>query len=210
MATVHRIKIQENPHLVQGAVRAIRTSKSRVYGACVVGTATAKRVEDGVLTHADNLKAFAAVEILVSELVVKAGMTVEAAKAHHEAMTKPWFEALFANERAFINARKRSGQYYPLTPTDREDVRAATVAQGHVDPYTGVVHELLEAAQRMRGLERAIEWHEKLNVKVGDQFVAAWSRDVGLAGKALASWVKHYGPKGYTFEIRTDIEVTET
>lgn len=211
MTTIHSILINSNPLLQSGRnVRATRTSKSRTYGACLVGTvsvSTVERIAQELIEHEAKI---AELTPVVESLLASLGKTVEEIGDIHREASKPWFEALFAAERAFRDARKGSKwDFYSLKDADREACKAQIIAAGFVDPYAQKEHNFLELHRQLETAQRGAAHIKEQNLTVGQQLVLSWHRDAGLAQSALGSGnAQWYVSKGYSVEIRTDIEVT--
>ena len=210
MKLLHEIQgLQVNPNLTHGMVRATRTSQSRRYTAALVLTATPRAIELEVTQLLEAETQRDAAEKALNALLAQTGMTVESAKAEHDAALKPWYDALFANEHAIVAARRaQSGGYSPFTDSDRAAAKAQTLAQGHQDPYVSQTFDILELEQtRSRNAFKAKRLTERA-LKTGDQSVLSWHKDVANAQKARAQ-AGHHLQDGYTIEILTDITITE-
>jgi hypothetical protein len=208
MTTIHSIRINSNPTLQAGRnVRATRTSKSRTYKACLVATATVQTVEQVAQSLIENERTVADLTPVLEGLLASWGMKHHSeVEAMHTARMKPWFDVVFPAESA---AREARGRYANLTDADREAVKANLVAQGHVDPYTQKEHAFLELARKLEAAKRSVAHITAQDIKVGQQMVVSWHKDVSNAQKALGSRdAQHYTSRGYKLEIRTDIEVT--
>lgn len=211
MTTIHSIRINTNPLLQNGRnVRATRTSKSRQYGACLVGTvsvAVVERVAQELVNHEAKI---AELQPVVENLLATWGKTLQEVEAIHEAAKTPWYTALFAAEAAYRDARRgRQGGFYSLTPADREAIKAQIIAQGAVDPYAQKESTFLLVQRQLETAQYGAARIKAQNLTAGQQLVISWHRDAGLARQAMGSGnAQWYVSKGYTLEIRTDIEVT--
>jgi hypothetical protein len=210
MATIqHSIQINTNPALQAGRnVRATRTSKSRRYEACLVATVTVQVVERVAAALVEHESTVATLTPVLEGLLAAWGLTSHAeVEAIHEARTKPWYDVLFPAERAYREGRGRP--HMGLSDRERAEVVASLVAQGHVNPYEQKEHTFLELARKLKGAMHAIDHIKEQNLTVGQQMVVSWHKDRANALKAKASAGScYYRERGYSLEIRTDIEVT--
>ncbi len=210
MKLVHSIEVLNvNQNLTHGMVRATRTtSQGRRYTAALVVTVTARAVELETtrLLEAEREERAAAAALAV--LLAETGMTVEAARAEHEAAIQPWFDALFANERKLQEGR--TGLARSLSPSERERAKAMTIAQGIPDPYVSQTHAILELDDARARNAHVVKRLTERALKVGDQSVLSWHKDLANAQKALGGGsAQALRPEGMTVEIRTDITITE-
>lgn len=209
MTTIHSILINSNPLLQAGRnVRATRTSKSRQYAACLVATVTLSTVERVAQALIEHEAVVADLTPILEGLLATWGWKDHAeVEAIHQAAKKPWFDALFAAEQAFRDSK--GPNHYSMTAADRKAVQAQIIAQGHVDPYAQKEHTFLELARKLENAQRGAAHIKEQDLKVGQQFVLSWHKNVSNAQKALGSAsVDYYRGRGYSVEIRTDIEVT--
>lgn len=209
--TTHTISINENPRIRSGTVSAKRVSKSRMYDACVVATATEKTVADRALGQADHEKQVADLTpALESVLKANGYESVESFEAAHKAASDAWYGP--RHEARMKLSREREAEtgkrMYFLTDAEGIAVEAALVASGLVNPYEGVMGTIEKLVRSLRGHQQAIAIHKKQNVQVGDQIVVTWCRTPALADKALRTNNKYYGPRGFALAVRTDITVT--
>lgn len=208
MKVTHRVAINENPRIQYGAnVRSVRVSKTRQYGACVVGTATV-----AALAWVDAQLAEHEAEVQRLQPLVEAaqkaigGLSFKEAEAAHRELAAPWYKPLFANEKLLRDAGPR-GSFYGLSDAQRAEAARMTVAQGLTNPYD---HPLWTYLSLVRELDnhtfRAARYREQA-LKEGHQLVLGWHRNEAMAQKGLERHSWHV-TMGYALAIRTDIEVT--
>lgn len=202
--TTHTISIRSNPAIQANTVSAKRVSKSRAYSACVVATATQALVDDRAARVAAAKAGLEQETLKLSDLVIQYGMTLAAAEAKHQVDVRTWFDLREATRKTILAELGRT--YH----TGIDNLVADRLkAEGHSDPYTkGTYYDILLTAWEVKKHTHAIEHYSK-PVAAGDQLVVTWSRDAGLAQKALASHSEHYCKNGhYTLAVRTDITIT--
>lgn len=208
--TTHTIKINENPRIRSGTVSAKRVSKSRMYDACVVATATQKAVADRALGLADHETHLAGLTpALESVLKANGYESVESFEAAHKAANDAWYGP--RHEARMKRSREREAEtgkrMHFLTDAEGAEVEAALEATGLVNPDTGMMGTIHKLVRALRGHQQAVAAHKRQNVQAGDQIVVTWCRTPALAEKALRTNAKYYGPRGFDLAVRTDIEV---
>lgn len=208
--TTHTIQINENPRIRSGTVSAKRVSKSRMYEACVVATATEKAIEDRAIGLADHEAKLAELTpALESVLKANGYESVEGFEAAHTAAIEAWYgprhEARM--KRADERGAETGKRLYFLTDAEGAEIEAALEAAGLVNPYSGVMGTIYKLVRSFHGHQSAVAAHKKQNVQVGDQIVVTWCRTSDLAHKALRTNAKYYGPRGFALTVRTDIEI---
>lgn len=209
MKLVHSIEVLNvNANLTHGKVRATRTTQGRRYTAALVVTVTARAVELETTRLLEAEQAERTAAAALSVLLAETGMTVEAARAEHKAAIEPWFDALFANEKKLRDGRTLRA--HGLSPAERERAEAMTVAQGIPDPYACQTHDILELDDARVRNAYVVKRLTERALKVGDQSVLSWHKDLANAQKALAGGsAQALRQEGMTVEIRTDITITE-
>jgi hypothetical protein len=209
--TTHTIKINENPRIRANTVSAKRVSKSRMYEACVVATATAEGVADIAIGLADHEAKVAELTTAVAAALTACGFkTAEEFKAFEDQHGAPWLRACLATEKAMRDAKQAAngGRWSQLTLAEYAECDVKTAATGLVNPYGGDYGALGKLIQSLRQHTYSVAHIKKQNVQVGDQLVVTWCRTAALADKAARTNAKWYGPRGFVLTVRTDIEVT--
>jgi hypothetical protein len=208
--TTHTIRINENPHIRANTVSAKRVSKSRMYEACVVATATEKAVADRAIGLADHEARLADLKpALDAALKANGYCSLESFEAAYKAAVDAWYGPRHEARMKRSNERgaETGNRFYFMTDAEGAEVDAALEATGLVNPTTGVMDTLHQLVRNLRGHEQAIATHKKQNVQVGDQIVVTWCRTAALAHSALRTNMKWYGPRGFALTVRTDIEI---
>ncbi len=207
MTTFYRVAIQDNANLTYCRVRNPRSSAGkRHYTACVVATATVQTVE---LMAQKLMEAETALVRSTQELVSltnRLGMSCAEAQQAHEAAQRAWWDLLHGYENKVREGRQ--GMSRVLSDTDRKKAKDMAAADGHLDPYLpGQAYDIVETNRFVENARHSIDFHTKRNIKVGDQMVVSWHKDVQAAQKGLVD-AQDLKKNGFTLEIRTDIEVT--
>lgn len=184
--TVHTIQLNNGTES--------RTSKTHVYGACVVSTVTQQVVDNEAArlqAHKDQ------VELLTPQLAARLaelGTTLAEVEKTHDERATAFFHAISAVQTE-------------LKIHDRAKAEKATIARGYVNPYTLPEAKLLEMARNLEIATLAIKRYQA--PVLGDQCVLAWSRDVNLALKVKNSYHMR-ASEGYALTVRTDITIKQS
>lgn len=207
--TYYRVEIQENKGLDYRQVRNPRSSVGkRTYSACVVATATLATVEHETNQLMAAETALARTDAELVALKARMGLTVEEATALHTAALTVWWALVRTYEDKVREGRV--GLARALTDADRKRAKDLATADGHLDPYLpGNPHDLVELDRQNQNARRSIAHYTKRNVKVGDQMVVSWHKDVNAAQKGLKD-AQYLRQTGFTLEIRTDVIVSDS
>lgn len=185
-----------------------RTSESRAYTACVVVTVTEATVrisQEGCVSASKSYEEWTA---KLNERMAALGMTVEQAKAQHEAESARWYdskEGVFPTFEKLQVAAGRRGHISQFDAAIKKDM----LARGFVDPYdkagaNGIVEANWEATRLAHNLAN---WRTPV---LGAQHVISWHSTPALAHSATSSRdANSYRKAGYAVSVRTDITVTE-
>lgn len=202
MAFIHTIQVSTGNGSTYGATRK---SANHQYVACLVATRTEVSIKLDQDEHTAASTKLAVNLTARTARMEKLGLSIEQAKAEHEAQVKAWYGKTHEVRNSILAA---SGKSY--IPGIDNLVRAELLAQGLADPYNREgAFGIVETNATIEMLEKTLaSW---TTPALGSQTVLSWHHSVPLASKALsgrdAEWARK---QGHSVAIRTEIKVTET